>query len=195
MGDSKKEASVLCGGLDEVGRGSLAGPLCVVVIAFPKGRLSIEGVRDSKKLSKKKREELAPIILKECSFFGQGWASPSFIDEHGISTAWTCACLDALKGAPENMLLIVDGIDYVRGYKGDQKPVIKADDKHWQVSAASIVAKVIRDRYMTEISEEHLDYLWFKNSGYGTKEHREKILELGPTPYHRMSFLKKLLKS
>jgi len=194
MGDQTSSESVLYGGLDEVGRGCIAGPMTVVVIAFPKGHPKIEGVADSKKLTKKKREELAPLILQQCSYFGEGWAEPYYIDQVGITEAWHTIANLALKKAPPNMELVVDGIEVIKGYEGKHWACPKADDKFWEVSAASIVAKVMRDRYMTELSERYPEYLWEKNAGYGTKEHRQKIITCGPSPYHRMTFLKKILK-
>jgi len=194
MEDSKKGASVLCGGLDEVGRGPLAGPMTTVVIAFHKDHPPIEGVTDSKKLSEEKREALAPVILKQCAFFGEGWATNSLIDQVGIEKAWHIIAGVALRKAPAGMELIVDGRELVNDYAGNQRAEPKADANYWQVGAASIVAKVLRDRYMAEISEKYPDYLWAKNKGYGTSEHRKKIILLGPSPFHRMSFLKKLLK-
>jgi ribonuclease HII len=182
----------LRGGLDEVGRGCIAGPITIAVTAFPKDHPKIPGVRDSKKLSKSKRELLAPRIYREAAFVGVGWVSAQFIDEHGITAAWQCAAMSALDGCPE-MELIVDGIDKVEEYQGPQKTVVKADDKHWEVSAASIVAKVLRDREMEYMASYYPGYGWETNSGYGTSTHRNKILEVGTNHLHRMTFLKKLL--
>jgi ribonuclease HII len=191
--DSSKEGDVLRGGLDEVGRGCLAGPLTVAVVAFTADHPKIPGVRDSKKLSKAKREELAPIIYKEAAFVGIGWASAQHIDEHGINAAWQSAAMEALEGCPE-MNLIVDGVDLVEEYQGVQEAVVKADDIYWQVSAASVVAKVMRDMEMEYMASYYPAYGWNSNVGYGTKGHRKQILLAGPSPFHRRSFLKKLLR-
>jgi ribonuclease HII len=183
---------VLKGGLDEVGRGCLAGPLCIAVVAFPSNYHPIPGVADSKKVPKHTREKLAPLIVKEASFFGIGWATPKFIDDYGMNAAWQYAAMEALRHAPE-MELVVDGVDTVIGYTGRQKAVVKADDLHWVVSAASIVAKVLRDNEMVEMAEHHPIYGWEKNSGYGSAGHRKQILLGGPCYQHRMTFLKKLI--
>ena len=191
-GDSRKEESVLRGGLDEVGRGCLAGPLTIAVVVFKDEHPKIPGVRDSKKLSKQKRELLAPRIYREAAFVGLGWVSASYIDEHGMNDAWQRAALLALEGAP-TMELIVDGVDLVKGYKGSQTAVIKGDDKHWEVSAASIVAKVLRDREMAYMAKFYPAYGWESNSGYGTKGHQKQLRLAGPCFLHRKTFLKKIL--
>jgi len=183
----------LNGGLDEVGQGCLAGPITVAVTVFAEGHPKILGVKDSKKLTKSKREFLAPIIYKEAKFVGIGWASASFIDEYGIVSAWQRAAMQALEGAP-GMKLIIDGVNLVDDYIGVQKAIIKADDKHWQVSAASIVAKVIRDKEMAYMASYYPAYGWESNAGYGTKGHTKQILLAGPIHLHRKSFLKKILK-
>lgn len=183
---------VMTAGLDEVGRGSWAGPLCVAVAVFKPNTPRIEGVRDSKKLSARKREELVRPILEAAQFIGFGWASPGYIDEHGLTDAWHMACRAALEHAPaEEMHLIVDGRDEVRGYDGVQNAMEKADDLYYPVSAASIVAKVARDLDMVRMDEHYPGYMWSQNAGYGTKQHKDGIFERGLTPYHRRGFLKK----
>jgi ribonuclease HII len=185
---------MLDAGLDEVGRGPVAGPICIAVVAFHKG-VQLQGVNDSKQLTARRREELIPPILESAAFVGIGWASPRYIDEKGIAAAWQYAANMALQHAPiSNMLLTVDGRDRVDNYEGKQRSVVKADGSHYPTSAASIVAKVSRDLDMLQMSERYQGYGWERNSGYGTKEHREAILELGVTPYHRRSFLRKWVK-
>jgi len=184
----------LLAGLDEVGLGSFAGPICVVVVAFPKDFPPIPGVKDSKKLSRKNREKLAPQILKAASFFGIGWAHPQLIDSAGITKAWQHAADQALQGAPRFDCLYVDGMRRVKSYRGPEVVEPHGEDKWWQVAAASIVAKVSRDHDMREMSNIHQGYGFEKHVGYGTKAHINKILELGPCSYHRMTFLKKLYK-
>jgi len=179
-------------GLDEVGRGSWAGPLCICVAAFAPKTPRVDGVKDSKKLSARKREELVEPILKSAYFVGFGWASPGYIDEHGLTAAWHAAALDALEHAPKDIHLIVDGRDEVKGYDGMQSAMEKADDLYYPVSAASILAKVARDMDMVRMDQHYSGYFWNQNSGYGTKQHKEALFTLGPTPYHRMSFLKKV---
>jgi ribonuclease HII len=93
------------------------------------------------------------------------------------------------------MFLIVDGQDVVQGYRGDQQAIVKADAKHWQVGAASIVAKVSRDQDMIEMAKQYPAYGWESNKGYGTKSHRKQILLTGSSPYHRQSFLKKIVRA
>ena len=184
---------VMTAGLDEVGRGSWAGPLCLAVAVFKPGTPRVEGVKDSKKLSPRKREELVGPILKAAHFVGFGWASPQYIDEHGLTAAWHAAALDALKLAPEDIHLIVDGRDEVKGYDGMQSAMEKADDLYYPVSAASIVAKVARDMDMVRMDRHYPDYYFARNKGYGTKDHKEAIKRIGPCPLHRRSFLKKVL--
>lgn len=184
----------LLAGLDEVGLGCLAGPICIVVVAFPKDFPPIPGVKDSKKLSRKKREKLAPQILKAASFFGIGWSHPQLVDGVGIAKAWQHAANQALKGAPRFDCLYVDGMRRVKSYQGPEVVEPKGEDKWWQVAAASIVAKVSRDHDLREMASIYPGYGFEKHVGYGTKVHTKQILELGPCPYHRMSFLKKLFK-
>ena len=188
---SDRKPIPLVGGLDEVGRGALAGPLVIAVIAYPVTALCLNGLKDSKKMSPKRRKEMAPIIASTATFFGVGWAGPRLIDRHGINYAWQYAARDALRGCPDLHNLIVDGDDEVDAYEEDQKAIPKADDTYWQVSAASVVAKVLRDFEMGEAGAIYKGYGWCSNSGYGTKQHLEGLERLGPTPYHRLSFLKK----
>lgn len=180
-------------GLDEVGRGSWAGPLCICVAVFAPKTPRVDGVKDSKKLTPRKREELVEPILKSALFVGFGWASPGYIDKHGMTAAWHAAALDALEHAPKDIHLVVDGRDEVKGYDGMQSAMEKADDLYYPVSAASILAKVARDMDMVRMDQHYPGYLWNQNSGYGTKDHKKAIFDLGPTPYHRMSFLKKVM--
>jgi ribonuclease HII len=179
-------------GLDEVGRGPLAGPITIAVAVFHPDTPRIKGVDDSKKLSAKKRVELVEPILDSAEFIGFGWASPQYIDERGIEAAWTAAALDALEHAPvDEMHLVVDGTRRISGYHGLQSAMEKADSLYYAASAASIVAKVSRDLDMARMDEHYPGYGWKNNSGYGSAKHREAILELGVTPYHRITFLKK----
>ena len=197
MADSR-EAVVLSGGLDEVGMGALAGPIVVAVTVFEEDCELIEGVKDSKKLTKKKREELTPIIMKEAIYVGVGWAGPKMIDKLGISEAWQFAAKQALAKLPNRTYLIVDGVRqpmYLpKDWIGLVTTVKKADATCWPVSAASIVAKAIRDRDMQDMSSKFPAYGWDKNAGYGTIVHYNQLKVAGPTPYHRMTFLKKMAK-
>lgn len=194
-GNSRRRLVVLSAGLDEVGMGALAGPITIAVLAFKQGCKPIEGVRDSKKLSRKRREELAPKIVQKASFIGIGWAGPDFIDDNGIAAAWHYSVQQALKNAPmERMNLIIDGTRKVTGVFAGMVSMPKADDMFWQVGAASILAKVLRDNHMKAMAEHYVGFGWETNAGYGSKKHRDHILKVGPTPYHRITFLKKLRK-
>ena len=183
----------LVAGLDEVGVGSLAGPSCAAVVVFPKNATPIAGVKDSKKLTAKKREELAPRIVEEAIFVGVGWASAKVIDEWGMAEAWRRMALDALEGMPKVGELWIDGEREVRGYEGKQTTIVRGDSLLWIVGAASIVAKVARDLTMAELSKTY-GFGWERNAGYGSKEHIAQILKRGPSLQHRMTFLKKLFK-
>jgi ribonuclease HII len=189
-GSSK--ARGLCAGLDEVGMGCLAGPVCAVAVVFPTNATPVKGVGDSKKLSPGRRAELAPIVMREARFFGIGWAHPTVIDQKGLAEAWRRACLDALDGAPEVDLLMIDGNKRLDGFAGEQQSFVKGDARFWQIGAASIVAKVVRDLEMVGMSKHYPAYLWEKNMGYGSEEHLEALFRLGPTPYHRGLFLRKI---
>jgi ribonuclease HII len=183
-------------GLDEVGLGALAGPLVVVATAFegwwcPQ---QLNAVNDSKKLTPKKREGLAPLIVEAASFLGIGWSDAEDIDRRGVTRAWQDACVMALQGAPDddNCELLVDGDKQTWGYYGKQQSVVKGDSKHWQIGAASIVAKVLRDAEMAHLGDFYPEYLWAKNKGYGTKDHNEAIKAVGACPFHRELYLRKL---
>jgi len=190
--ESSREARGLSAGLDEVGMGCLAGPLCAAVVVFPEKAPAIPGVDDSKKLSFSTRMALAPIIMKEALFFGIGWSQPSVIDQEGLSEAWRRACLDALEGAPEVELLRIDGNKRLNGFAGEQESFVKGDARFWHIGAASIIAKVARDLEMIGMSKHYPHYKWERNMGYGSKEHLEALFRLGPTRLHRGCFLKKI---
>jgi ribonuclease HII len=185
----------LIAGLDEVGAGALAGPLVVVATAF-RGEMpsSLRGLTDSKAMTKVKRKEMVPAILDCAALVGLGWATPKQIDLYGMARAWQIAASMALEGLEADVLL-VDGVRAVEGYKGRQQTVVKGDLKHWQISAASVVAKVSRDYEMAYLAEFYEGYKWEVNSGYGSPAHRSAISDVGACPLHRQSFLKKILKS
>lgn len=191
--DNSREAGGLNAGIDEVGMGPLAGPVTAAVVVVRAPHPEIEGVGDSKKIPKKKIYELAPIIIQKALFVGIGWAHPRVIDALGKQEAWRRACLDALEHMPPVQRLIVDGVISIEGYEGEQECRVKADRDVWCVGAASIVAKAARDRDMKDMAAIYTGYGWESNSGYGTARHIEAIREFGVTPYHRKSFLKKIL--
>lgn len=183
--------------IDEVGRGCLAGDVVACAIIMPKDMI-ISGVGDSKKLSAKKREYLYPKILKEAIAVGIGQVGPDVIDEINIKESTRMAMKEAvlnLKDKDGNIIipdyLLIDAekvsIDI------PQMNLIKGDEKSHGIACASIVAKVYRDRLCKDWDFKYEGYKIGKNKGYGTKEHRDAIKELGPSPIHRMSFLRKIL--
>ena len=176
-------------GIDEVGRGPWAGPL--VVGACVLGDAKIEGLTDSKKLSSKKREALAPIIRKKATV-GLGWVSAKKIDEVGLSEALRIACCLAVKQikVPYHEIIIDGTINFLSDTPLSKYVQVlkKADLLAPEVSAASIVAKVARDEYMKKKNYEYPGYSFDKHVGYGTKQHKEALLELGICPEHRKSF-------
>ncbi len=184
--------------IDEVGRGCLAGDVVACAIVMPKD-LIIDGVKDSKKLSEKKREALYDIILSNSIAWGIGRVNSDTIDEINIKEATRLA----MKMAVENLhdkdgnkikadFLLIDAekVDL----NVPQESIIKGDDRSHGIACASIIAKVFRDRLCIEWDREFEGYNLKKHKGYGTKEHRELIKELGPSPIHRISFLKNILK-
>ena len=185
------------GGIDEVGRGPLAGPVVAACVVLPQD-FDLLGVDDSKKLSEKRREQLYGQILERAVAWGIGRRGPKVIDEINILEATKLAMLDAAAAADE-MLREKDGstiehvlIDALRLEALDkpQTSIIRGDSSSVSIAAASIVAKVTRDRRMIEYAEEYPGYGFERNKGYGTKAHYEGIREHGVTPIHRRSFLK-----
>lgn len=172
-------------GVDEAGRGPLAGPVVAAAVIVDQTNY-IEGVQDSKKLSKQKRLELYELITKNYCY-GVGIISPTEIDQINILEATKKACcmaVDALKIKPE--IVIVDG--NMKFLDTRYKSIVKGDDKSYSIAAASIIAKETRDRLMCLLGQEHPFYDWHKNSGYGTKYHLEAIKKHGITAHHRKSF-------
>lgn len=189
---TEKGFRLICG-IDEAGRGPLAGPVCAAAVILPIGT-EIEGLNDSKKLSEKKREMLFPMIIENATAYGIGFASEQEIDEINILNATFLAmsrAVEALGISPD--LLLIDGNQKPKIGVGEEVTVIKGDAKSVSVAAASVLAKVSRDRYMLEKSQEYPQYAFEKHKGYGTKLHYEKIAEYGVSPIHRKTFLKKIL--
>ncbi len=180
-------------GVDEAGRGPLAGPVVAAAVIIDKYLDEFALINDSKKLSEKKREKLFDTILENCKV-GVGIATVEEIDSLNILNANFLAMRRALEDLEEKGFVLVDGNHLIREYQGEQEFVIKGDGKSLSIAAASIIAKVTRDKIMQKLSEEYPQYEFSKHKGYGTKVHREKILEFGPSPVHRKSFLKKILK-
>lgn len=182
---------IVCG-VDEAGRGPLAGPVYAAAVVLKKGQ-TIEGVNDSKKLSEKKREELFDKIVSECSAFSVGTASEREIDEINILQATFLAmkrAVDGLSIKPD--IALVDG-NQIPPLDCAVKTVINGDAKSESIAAASIIAKVSRDRYMKEMAAKYPEYQFEKHKGYGTKLHYEMIEKYGICEIHRKSFLKKVL--
>ncbi len=184
--------SLVCGA-DEAGRGPLAGPVCAGAIILKRGQI-IEGVNDSKKLSGKKREELFDVIKSEALACGTGWASVEEIEEINILNAAMLAMKRAIKSlAVKPDFALIDG-NKTPDLDIPSLAVVKGDSRSESIAAASIIAKVSRDRLMTELAEKYPEYQFEKHKGYGTKLHREMLLKYGPCEIHRPSFLKKFLK-
>lgn len=182
--------SLICG-VDEAGRGPLAGPVCAAAVILPRG-LDIPGLNDSKKLSEKKREELFDVICREAAAYGIAFAGVEEIEKFNILNATFLAmnrAIAKLGVMPE--LALIDG-NRNTGIKINSRCIVKGDSKCADIAAASILAKVTRDRYMYEMAEKYPQYHFDKHKGYGTKLHYEAIREFGPSPIHRMSFLRKM---
>lgn len=185
-----KGFSAVCG-VDEAGRGPLAGPVCAAAVILDE---EIEGLNDSKKLSEKKREELFPVIKEKAVSFSIAFASVDEIEEYNILNATYLAMNRAIEGLgiPADFALI-DGNRVPTDIKIPCETVVKGDAKSASIAAASILAKVTRDRLMLEEDKKYPEYNFKKHKGYGTKEHTDAILKYGMSPIHRPSFLKKLL--
>ena len=188
-------------GVDEVGRGPLAGPVVAAAVILPED-FDIPGIDDSKKLTEKKREALFPVIEEHALAYGIGMADHTRIDEINILEATKEAMAQAIEKAAvmlkekhgqdiEHVLFDAMKIDAV---KYPQSSIIKGDAKSVSIAAASVIAKVTRDRMMVELAEKYPHYAFEKNKGYGTKAHYEGLEKAGPCEIHRMSFLKNFLK-
>lgn len=182
---------VVCG-IDEAGRGPLAGPVYAAAVILPKGHI-VEGVNDSKKISEKKRDMLYDKIIEECVDYSIGIATEKEIDEINILQATFLAMRRAVEGlSVKPDIALIDG-NKTPNLDIEQRAIIKGDSKSANISAASIIAKVSRDRYMLEMAEKYPEYQFEKHKGYGTKLHYEMIEKYGVSPIHRITFLKKLL--
>ncbi|MBE6540542.1 MAG: ribonuclease HII [Ruminococcaceae bacterium] len=183
--------TVICG-CDEAGRGPLAGPVFAAAVILPHG-IEIPALNDSKKLTEKQREKLFDIITEVAVDYAVASASVEEIEEINILNASMLAmkrAVESLKNTPDYAL--IDG-NIARGFDIDARPVIKGDALSPSIAAASILAKVSRDRYCMEMDALYPEYGFAKHKGYATKDHREAVLKYGASPVHRKSFLKKLL--
>ena len=181
------ECGVICG-IDEAGRGPLAGPVVAAAVILDIN-CPILYVNDSKKLSEKKREELYDEIMEKAVSVGVGIASPETIDEINILQADYVAMREAVSQlTPKPEVFLHDAVT-IPGIEGRQVPIIKGDAKSLSIAAASIIAKVTRDRMMREYDKLFPEYDFAKNKGYGTAEHVAALKTFGPTPIHRRSFI------
>ena len=180
----------LCG-VDEAGRGPLAGPVCAAAVILPRG-IGIEGLNDSKKLSEKRREALYDEIVERAIAYGIAFASVEEIEERNILGATFLAMNRAIaKLSVKPALALIDG-NRNKGVEVSSRCVIGGDGKCADIAAASILAKVTRDRYMLQMAEQYPQYGFDRHKGYGTAAHYAAIREFGPSPIHRMSFLRKM---
>ncbi|MBE5809252.1 MAG: ribonuclease HII [Clostridiales bacterium] len=183
------ERGLAVAGIDEVGRGPLAGPVVTACISIPKDRL-VPGVDDSKKLSEKRRESLYPLLVEAADYVKTCFLPPALIDEINI--------LNATKRAMETCAAGFCGVflvDAVQGLRlpGEAMPIIHGDALSYMIGAASIVAKVERDRFMVELDKKYPMYGFARNKGYGTREHIQALKKYGPCPEHRRTFIGKIL--
>ena len=190
MKDAAAEFDCLVCGADEAGAGPLAGPVYAAAVILPRGCV-IEGLDDSKKLTEKKREALFDVICRSALAYAVASVDEKKIDEINILRARMLAMDEAIKKlglAPE--LALIDG-NRTEGIDGNTRPVIGGDGIYSCIAAASVLAKVSRDRYMLALAEKYPQYAFEKHKGYGTKLHYERLAQYGPCPAHRMTFLKK----
>lgn len=182
-----KGNGLVVAGMDEVGRGPLAGNVVTACVVMPEEPVLV-WIDDSKKLSESRREKVYQEILEHALYIGIGQVSPAEIDEINILQATRKAMRAAAANIPADIFLIdaVTGL----GLKGQEVPIIKGDASSYSIAAASIVAKVTRDRQMEELDKLFPEYGFARNKGYGTREHIEALKKFGPCPIHRRSFIR-----
>ena len=181
---------LICG-VDEAGRGPLAGPVCAAAVILPRN-CEIEGLNDSKKLSEKRREELFDVITEKAVSYGIAFASVEEIEEINILNAAMLAMNRAIAQLePSAELALIDG-NRNSAIEIPSRCIVKGDARCADIAAASILAKVTRDRYMLEMAEKYPQYHFEKHKGYGTKLHYAALREFGPCEIHRKSFLRKM---
>ena len=187
--EAKSNGYTLICGIDEAGRGPLMGPVCAAAVILPP-HFEIEGLNDSKKLTEKKREVLFPIITSSAVAYGIAYATEKEIDELNILNATMLAMNRAIKALSVKAdFALIDG-NCSRSIEIPSKTIVGGDAKCPSISAASILAKVSRDRLCYELDKKYPEYGFAKHKGYGTKEHMEALKKFGPCPCHRMTFLK-----
>ena len=178
-------------GIDEAGRGPLAGPVCAAAVILPDG-VKFAGQHDSKKLTEKKREALFPVITAQAEAYGIGWASEREIDQINILQAAFLAMARAVEALPIPAdFALVDG-NRMPPLPIPGETVVKGDGKAACIAAASVLAKVSRDRALRELDQKHPEYGFAQHKGYGTRAHYAAIKQYGLLPEHRRSFLKNL---
>jgi len=183
----------LCG-VDEAGRGPLAGPVCAAAVMLPPG-LEIPGLNDSKKLSEKKREALYDTIIAQALSYGIAFATVEEIEAHNILGATFLAMNRAIAQlSPQPALALIDG-NRTKDFGLPVRTIVKGDSLSASIAAASILAKVTRDRLMEEYDAQYPQYGFAVHKGYGTKRHYEALREFGPSPIHRKTFLKKFYEN
>ena len=190
MKRNMKHFSYICG-IDEAGRGPLAGPVVAGAVVLPKD-CRILYVNDSKKLSEKKREMLYDVILNEAVSVGVGIVSPERIDEINILNATYEAMREAINNLTVKPDILLNDAVTIPGVDIEQVPIIKGDAKSLSIASASIIAKVTRDRLMYHYDELYPEYGFAKHKGYGTKLHTDVLKEIGPCPIHRKTFITKI---
>ena len=183
---------LICG-VDEAGRGPLAGPVCAAAVILPED-LKIPGLNDSKKLSEKKREQLYDIITEKAIAYCVAFGTLEEIEEKNILQATFLAMNRAIEGLETKAdFALIDGNKIPDGIKIPAAAIVKGDAKSMSIAAASILAKVSRDRLLMEYDKKYPEYQFAKHKGYGTKLHTDLIKEYGPCEIHRLSFLKNIL--
>ena len=182
--------NVRVAGMDEVGRGPLAGPVVTACIIVPQSGL-VPGVNDSKKVAEKKRERLYELLMERAEYVRTGWRTPQVIDEINILAATKSAMEEAASGA-ENAHFLVDAVTGLH-LPGPATPIVHGDAISYMIAAASIIAKVTRDRYMVELDAKYPEYGFARNKGYGTPEHIAALKKYGPCPEHRRTFIRSIL--
>ncbi len=185
-----REGIALVCGADEAGRGPLAGPVCAAAVMLPEG-VELPGLDDSKKLTEKKREALFPLIKENAVACGIAFATVEEIEELNILRAALLAMDRAIAQLdPKPDLALIDG-NTTKGISVPARSIVGGDGKCACIAAASVLAKVTRDRLMRELAAQYPQYGFEKHKGYGTKEHYAALEKYGPSPVHRPSFLKK----
>ena len=177
-------------GIDEVGRGPLAGPVVTACVCIPQDKL-VPGVDDSKKLSEKRREALYPLLLAAAEYAQTTFIGPDMIDEINILQA-TRRAMETCAANFSGDIILIDAVEGLR-LPCEARPLIHGDALSYMIGAASIVAKVTRDRYMLELDEKYPMYGFARNKGYGTAEHIAALKKYGPCPEHRRSFIGRIL--